>query len=98
MVKKQIQTGGSIDPSMPRNKQERTWIRSMLRRKGRGKGRGERKGSHIGGVSTLFTSFAFTSFAFTSFFFTFVGLGLSWPRALRICSSNALISLGGTAP
>lgn len=93
MVKKQIQTGGSIDPSMPMNKQERTWIRSMLRRKGRGKGRGERKGSHIGGVSTLFTSFAFPSFAFT-----FVGLGLSWPRGLRICSSNALISLGGTAP
>lgn len=86
MVKKQIQTGGSIDPSMPMNKQERTWIRSMLRRKGRGKGKGERKGSHIGGVSTLFTSFAFTSV-----FFTFVGLGLSWPRGLRPKSVRATL-------
>lgn len=75
MVKKQIQTGGSIDPSMPMNKQERTWIRSMLRRKGRGKGRGERKGSHIGGVSTLFTSFFFTSFSSLSSGSVSPGLG-----------------------
>lgn len=78
---------------MPMNKQERIWVKEYVEQKGEGEGeRGEEGFPYRRREHPL--HFVFLHFVF----FTFVGLGLSWPRGLRICSSNALISLGGTAP